>query len=135
MCHMVTHLLSLRHAGHQRSVDDPQRRGALRPFALQVGDQAVPGAFDDVVGQPLIERQILGTRLDARSRLPEMLCDAGDVELVDGRLLFRRLLPPILRRGAQRFVFRIGRRRVAKNGRRRRASAFGKPRDVLQCVT
>jgi hypothetical protein len=92
----------------------------LGPLALQVGDQAVLGAFDDVVGQALIERQILGVLFDARPGLAEMLRDPRNVELIDGRLLFRRLGAPILRRGAQRFIRRIGRRRVAKNGRHRR---------------
>ena len=51
------------HARHQRTVDDVERRGAFGALAVQIGDQAVLGAFDDVVGQPLIERQILGALL------------------------------------------------------------------------
>ena len=93
-------------------------------FAVQVGDQAVLGAFDDVVGQALIERQVLRVLFDARPGLTEMLGDGRDVELVDGRLLLRRLRAPILGRCAQRFVFRIRRRRVAKNGRHRRGIGF-----------
>ena len=64
--------------------------GAFGALAVEVGDQAVLGAFDDVVGQALIERQIRGVLLDARAGLAEMLGDGGDVELVDGGLLFRR---------------------------------------------
>jgi hypothetical protein len=51
------------HAGHQRPVDDVERRGALGALAVEVGDQAVLGAFDDVVGQALVERQVLGALL------------------------------------------------------------------------
>ena len=58
---------------------------------VEIGDQAVLGAFDDVVRQALIERQIRGVLL--LTRLPvaaEMLGDGGDVELVDGGLLLAR---------------------------------------------
>ena len=78
------------HAGHQRTVDDVERRGALGALAVQVGNQAVLGAFDDVVRQALVERQILRALLHARAGLAEMLGDGRDVELVDGRLLLRR---------------------------------------------
>ena len=44
--------------GHQRAVDDVERRRAFGALAVEVGDQAVLGAFDDVVRQALIERQI-----------------------------------------------------------------------------
>ena len=53
----------LGHARHQRPVDDVERRGAFGALAVEVGDQAVLGAFDDVVRQPLVERQILGALL------------------------------------------------------------------------
>ena len=59
------------HAGHQRAVDDVERRGAFGALAVEIGDQAVLGAFDDVVRQALIERQIRGLaalRLRRRSR-------------------------------------------------------------------
>ena len=62
--------------------------------------------------------------MHARPGLAEMPGDPGNVEPIDGSLLFRRLRPPILRRRAQRFVFRIGRRRVSKNGRHRRGIGF-----------
>ena len=78
------------HAGHQRTVDDVERRGAFGALEVQIGDQAVLGAFDDVVGQALIERQIGGLRLVFLAGLAEMLGDGGDVELVDGDLLFAR---------------------------------------------
>ena len=56
-------------------------------FAVEIGDQAVLGAFDDVVGQALIQRQILGVLLHRASCLAEMLRDGGDVPLVQGGLL------------------------------------------------
>ena len=49
----------LGHPGHQRAVDDGQRRRALGELAIEVRDQAVPGPLDDVVGQALVERQVL----------------------------------------------------------------------------
>jgi antitoxin (DNA-binding transcriptional repressor) of toxin-antitoxin stability system len=70
--------------------------------------------------------------MHARPGLAEMPGDPGNVEPIDGSLLFRRLRPPILRRRAQRFVFRIGRRRVSKNGRHRRGIGFWQ---VKGCVT
>ena len=72
--------------------------GAFGALAVEIGDQAVLGAFDDVVGQALVERQISARTLDARAGLAEMFGDGRDVELVDGGLLLRRLLPPVLRR-------------------------------------
>ena len=46
------------HAGHQRAIDDVERRGAFRALAIQIGNQAVLGALNDVVGQPFVERQV-----------------------------------------------------------------------------
>ena len=82
-----------------------------------------------------IERQILGVLFDASPGLAEMPGDPGNVELIDGRFLFRGLRPPILRRRAQRFVFRVCRGVLRKTEGTAGALAFGKPRDVLQCVT
>ena len=48
----------LRHAGHQRAVDDVERRGAFGTLAVEIVDQAFLRAFDDVIGQALIERQM-----------------------------------------------------------------------------
>ncbi len=53
------------HPGHQRAVDDVERRDAFGALAIEIVDQAVFRAFDDVVGQALIERQIGGFRLFA----------------------------------------------------------------------
>ncbi len=121
--------------GHRGSPNPRGCGGAAGALVLRVGDQSVLSAFDDVVGQVPIQRQILGVLFDARPGLAEMLGDPGNMELIDGRLLFRRLRPPIPRRRPQRLVFRIGRRRVAKNGRHRRGIGLSKPSDVLQCVT
>ena len=46
------------HAGHQRAVDDIERLDTFGAFEFEIGDEAVFGAFDDVVGEALIERQI-----------------------------------------------------------------------------
>ena len=56
-----------RHAGHQRTVDDVERPGAFGALQVEIGDEAVLGAFDDVVGEALVERQIGGLGLH---RLP-----------------------------------------------------------------
>ena len=47
------------HAPHQRAVDDVERRGFLE-LRVQVVDQPVAAALDDVAGQPLVEREGLG---------------------------------------------------------------------------
>ena len=47
-----------RHPGHQWTVDDVQRRGPFGAFPLQIGDQSVARPFDDVIRQPLVERQV-----------------------------------------------------------------------------
>ena len=55
------------HAGHQRAVDDVERRRAFGAFQVEVGDEAVLGAFDDVVGQALVEREVFGAACLTRS--------------------------------------------------------------------
>ena len=57
------------HAHHQRPVDDVERRGTFGALAVEILDQAVLGAFDDVVREALVERQVLGAHL-ARARRP-----------------------------------------------------------------
>ena len=42
------------HALHERAVDDVERRG-VTPLLLQVVDEAVAAALDDVAGQPLVK--------------------------------------------------------------------------------
>ena len=76
------------HAGHQRAVDDIERRGAFGALAVEVGDQAVAGAFDDVVGEALVEREIGGADFLFFSGGAEMLGDGRNVKLVDGGALF-----------------------------------------------
>src|SRR5271166_2851332 len=46
------------HPRHQRSVDDVERRRSFFQLQVEVGNQAVLGALNDVVGQPLIEWQV-----------------------------------------------------------------------------
>ena len=48
------------HPRHQRAVDDIERARAFGALAVEIGNQTVLGAFDDVVRQALIERQLGG---------------------------------------------------------------------------
>jgi hypothetical protein len=63
-----------------------------------------------------------------------MLGDGGDVELVDGGLLLRRLRAPVLRRRAQRFVFGVHRRRVEQQALRQAPLFFRNRREALQLL-
>ena len=90
----------LGHAGHQRPVDDVERRS--RPpcsFSSRSAIETVLGAFDDVVRQALVQRQARPPLLPALDGRAEMLGDRGDVELVDGDLLLAGLLAPVFRGG------------------------------------
>ncbi len=60
---VVEEAADLGHAGHQRAVDDVERGGAFGAFQVEIGNEAVLGAFDDVVGEALIEREIFGAGL------------------------------------------------------------------------
>ncbi len=95
------------HAGHQRAVDDVERRGAFGELAVQIVDQAVFRAFENVVREALIERQILGARFLARPGAAEMFGDGGDVKLVDRGFLFARLLAPVAGRAAKQGRLRM----------------------------
>ena len=48
------------HALHERAIDDVEWRGAFGALAVQICDQALFRAFDNVAGQALVERQISG---------------------------------------------------------------------------
>ena len=79
------------HAGHQRAIDDFERARAFFAFAIEVGDQAVFGAFDDVVRQALDRA---AASADLFLFLLAGSCgnvgDRRDVELIDrGSLLGR----------------------------------------------
>ncbi len=64
-------------------------------LTVEVGNQSVLCALDDVVAQTLIEREIGGFLLLSFGRAAEVLGDGGDMKLIDRHLLFTRLLPPI----------------------------------------
>jgi len=55
-----------------------ERRVALGALAVQIGNQAILAAFDDVVGQTSIERQVRAVLL-AFFGLAEVLGDGRDV--------------------------------------------------------
>ena len=80
--------------------------GAFGSLAIEIGNQAVLGAFDDVVGQALVERQIGGLLLFSFARLAEMVGDSRDVELIDRDFLLARLTPPVFGRGLE--IVRVG---------------------------
>ena len=86
----------LRHAGHEGPVDDVERVHSLSAFGFEVRDQAILGALDDVVGEPLVEREIGSLFLNLGRRAAEVLGDGGYMELINSRFGSRRLLPPIL---------------------------------------
>src|SRR5216683_5088933 len=111
------------HAGHERTVDDVERRDAFSALAVEVGDEAVAGAFDDVAGEVLIEREVCGAGLVFFLCGAEMLGDGGDVELIDGGALFFRLLAPIGGNIAEERGFRMVDREF--RGRMREEKIFG----------
>ncbi len=99
------------HPGHQRAVDDVQRRNTFLKFAIQIVDQAVFRAFDDVIRQPLVERQIRGFLFFACAGAAKMLGNRGDVKLIDRGFLLAaiaRASPPERRVERQRSAWPSG---------------------------
>jgi hypothetical protein len=72
---------------------------AFFQLEIEIGDQAFLGAFDDVIGKPLIERKVGCFHLRLLRASAEKFGDFGDVVLIDGRLLFAGLLAPVGGRG------------------------------------
>ena len=95
-----------RHARHQRPIDDVERSRAFLALQIEIGDQAFLGAFDDVIGQALIERKVGRFHFLRLRAAAEKFGDLRDVVLIDRGLLLGRLLAPVLRRRD------LGRRRV-----------------------
>src|SRR5579863_748038 len=91
-----------RHSIHQRPVDDVQRRHALLQLEVQVADQPVFRAFEDVIRKAAIQREIFRARLLADARSAKVRGNCSDMELIDGGLLFARLRPPIIRRAMEK---------------------------------
>jgi hypothetical protein len=119
------------HARHQRAIDDFERRCAFGALAVEIRDEAVLGAFDDVVGQALVERQVLGADFDARAGLAEMFGDRRDVELVDGGTLLQALLPPVFGRKLQ-ILGAVRRRRVEQQALRQPPLILRNRRETFQ---
>src|SRR5690348_13867581 len=46
------------HTGHERAIDDVERRNTFFQLEVNVRNKAVFGAFDDVVGETLVERKV-----------------------------------------------------------------------------
>ena len=84
-----------RHPRHQRSGDDVERCCALRSLSFQILDQPVPRSLNDVVGEPLVQRQICRSHLVFLLCCSEMFGDRRNVELIDRRALLLVLLSPV----------------------------------------
>ncbi len=97
----------LGHPLHQRSIDDVERRGALLELMVEVLDQAFLGALENIVGQPLVEREIGRAGFLFFLLGAEVRGDGGDVELVDSHLLLAGLRSPIGRRVAKQRSLRV----------------------------
>ena len=86
------------HAVHERAVDDVERGRAFLALEVEVGDESFLRAFENVIGEPAVERQVGRLLLHAALGGAEMLVDRRDVVLVDRGALFLRLLTIIVRR-------------------------------------
>ena len=84
-----------RHSSHQWPVHDVQWGRTLPALFLQIFNQPVPRAFDDVVCQPLIQWHVCRARFFLLLRRAEVLGNGRDVVLIDRRALFLALLAPV----------------------------------------
>ena len=96
-----------RHPCHQWSIYDIQRWRTFPAFPLQINNQPVSRALDNVVRQPLVQRQIRRACFIFLFRGAEMLGDRRDVKLIDGRTLLFCLLAPVRRNIPQQRGVRI----------------------------
>ena len=80
-----------------------------------LADRVRPKTLDDVVGQPLIERQLRGLGPVLLLHPAEVRRDGRDVKLVDRRPLLPALLAPVRRSSAQQLRAGV----IARNRRRR----------------
>ena len=69
------------HAGHQRAVDDVERRRFLA-LEVEVGDEAVLRALDDVVGEALVERAATETSFFTRDSAPRKCAAKAAIGIV-----------------------------------------------------
>ena len=88
------------HARHQRPIDDIERSRAFAALALEIGNQAVLAALDDVIREALVERQV-GCLLLAFRSAPKMFGDGCDVKLIYGNLLLASLFAPVIGHGLE----------------------------------
>ena len=89
------HLL---HAVHKRAVDYLERGHVVGELLVEVGQQPLLAALDDVPRQPLIQWQVLHFGPLMLHGSAKVFCDLCNVELVQGRLVFGSLLAVVLRR-------------------------------------
>ena len=66
----VEQAADFRHSRHERAVDDVERRGAFGELAVEIGDQAVLRAFENVICEALVERQVRGDFAFLRAPAP-----------------------------------------------------------------
>ena len=101
------------HTGHEGAVDDVERVCSCGALAFEVGDETVFTAFDDVVGEAFVEREIGGDFFLAGGCAAEVFGDGGDMVLVNLSFLLAGLLAPVtldLRLAKKRGLIRRGRR-------------------------
>ena len=102
-------------------------------------NQAVLGAFDDVIRQALIERQIGGLLLFLLAGPAEMFGDGRDVELIDGRssaraICWRQSSGAVLVRPHWDDPRNVRRRRIEQQALRQAPLFLGNGREALQLL-
>jgi len=107
------------HAGHEGTVDDVERVGAFGAFAIEIFDETVFRALDDVGGQAFVEREVGRFGFDLGRGFAEVIGDGGDVELVDGGALFFGLLAPVVGHILDEFELGVIGRNVHRRGVKR----------------
>ncbi len=85
---VVEETADLAHASHQRSVDDVERGDAFSALAVEIGNQTVLGALDNVIREALVEREIGSLLLVFFYGVAEVCGDGGDMKLIDRDFLF-----------------------------------------------
>src|SRR6185295_12945029 len=76
-------------------------------LAVEIGDETVLGTLDDVVCEPLVEREVRCLLLVLLYCMTEVRGDGCDMELIDRDFLISRLLPPIFGGGLEQVRVRI----------------------------
>ncbi len=102
------------HPRHQRGVDDVQRRHSFRPLSLQIRNQTVARPLNDVIPQPLVQRQFFSRRFFLLLCRAKVLRNRRDVKLIDRRFLFLALFSPILGHVTQKLGSRVIRSQILR---------------------